>query len=242
LDLGGTKETKQDNAAMVDDNKAAAPEANAHTADDATSLGSGSPPLLSILPSPEPLAVKTPPPLSHTLLDSDIAINHTAKAPWMPTPSIGDLPTDNDDPMARLNRAISTHLTKLDRQCLAIGAKYNAFCDLLVNAQTNFDVSALERRVHSAVGAHTPPLIELVSNAKAAIDVKYDDISALHVASKAALTEALTLLDASNVNRWVLAAVDDAMMAAVAPDGLMGQCISKEVTLAVITAVDKIVE
>ncbi len=93
-----------------------------------------------------------------------------------------------------------------------------------------------------AVGAHTAPLIELVSNAKVAIDIKYDNISALHVALKAALTEAMTLLDASIVNRRVLAAVDDAMMAAVAPDGLMDQHISKAVTLAVITAVDKIVE
>jgi hypothetical protein len=98
----------------------------------------------------------------------------------MPMLSIGDLPTDNDNPMAKLTRAISTYLAKLDRQRLAIGAKYDAFCDLLVNAQTNFDVSALKQRVHLAVGAHTAPLIELVSNAKAVINVKYDDISTLH--------------------------------------------------------------
>jgi hypothetical protein len=242
LDLGGTKETKQDDAAAVDDNKAVAPKANTHTADDATSFGRGSPPLLSILPSPEPLAVKTSPPSSHTLLDSNAAINHTAEAPWMPTPSIGDLPTDDDNPMARLNRAISTHLAELNCQCLAISAKYDAFRDLLLNAQTNFNVSALEQQVRSAVGAHTAPLIELVSNAKVAIDVKYDDISALHIASKVALTEAMTVLDASSVNRWVLAAVDDAMMAAVAPDSLMDQRISRAVTLAVIKAVIKIVE
>ncbi len=241
-DLGGTEETKQDNAVAVDDNKAAAPEANAHTADDATSLGSSSPPLLSIPPSPEPLGVKTPLPSGHTLLDSNAAINHTAEAPWMPTPSIGDLPKDGDDPMAKLTRAISTHLAKLDCQCLAIGAKYDTFCDLLVNAQTDFNVSALERRVCSAVGAHTAPLIELLSNAEAAINIKYDNISALHVTSKAALTEAMTLLDASKVNRRALAAVDNAMMAAMAPDGLMDQCISKAVTSAVITAVNKIVE
>ncbi len=64
----------------------------------------------------------------------------------------------------------------------------------------------------------------------------------IHVASKAALTEAMTLLNASKVNGRALAAVDDAMMAAMAPDGLMDQCISKAVTSAVITAVDKIVE
>ncbi len=241
-DLRGTKETKQDDAAAVDDNEVAAPKANAHTADNATSLGSGSPPLLSIPPSPKPLAVETPLPSSHTLLDSDAAINHMAEAPWTPTPSIGDLPTDDDNPMAKLTRTISTHLAELNRQCLAIGAKYDAFRDLLVNAQTNFDVSALERRVRSAIGAHTAPLIELISNAEAAINVKYVNIFALHVALKAALTEAMTLLDASKVNRRALAAVDDAMTAAVALDGLMDQCINKAVTLAVIAAVDKIVE
>ncbi len=165
-DLAGAKETKQDNAAAVDDNKAAGPKSNAHTADDATSLSSGSPPLLSIPPSLKPLAVKTPLPSGHTLLDSDAAINHTAEAPWMPTPSIGDLPTDDDDPMAKLTRAISTHLAELDCQCLAIGAKYDAFRDLLVNAQTNLDVSALERRVHLAVGVHTAPSLQCQSGNK----------------------------------------------------------------------------
>jgi hypothetical protein len=131
-DLGGTKETKQDDTAAVDDNEAVAPKANAHTADNATSLGSGSPPLLSIPPSPEPLAVETPPPSSHTLLNSNASTNGAAEAPWTPMPSIGDLPTDDDNPMARLNRAISTHLAELDHQRLAIGAKYNAFHDLLV--------------------------------------------------------------------------------------------------------------
>jgi hypothetical protein len=121
-----------------------APKANAHTADNATSLGSGSPPLLSILPSTKPLVVKTPLPLGHTLLDSNNTINHIAEAPWIPTPSIGDLPMDDDNPTAKLTRAISTHLAKLDCQRLAIGAKYDAFRDLLINAQTNFDVSALK--------------------------------------------------------------------------------------------------
>jgi hypothetical protein len=171
-DLGSTKETKLDNASAVDDTAAVAPMINAHAADDAASIGSGSPPLLSIPPSPEPLAIETPPPLSDVLLDSGATINYAAEAPWTPAPSIGDLPTDDDDPMAKLNRAISTHLAKLDHQRLAIGAKYDAFCDLLVKAQTNFDISALKRRVRSAVGAHTAPLLELVSNAEAAIGVK----------------------------------------------------------------------
>jgi hypothetical protein len=52
----------------------------------------------------------------------------------------------------------------------------------------------------------------------------------------------MTLLDASEVNWRALAAVDNAMTAAVAPDGLMDQCISKAVTSVVITAVNKIVE
>jgi hypothetical protein len=101
--------------------------------------------------------------------------------------------------MATLHRAISDHLAELDRQRISIGKKYYAFHDLLVKAQTNFDVSAIERRVRSAVGAHSAQLVELVSNAEAAIDVKYDDISAMHTASKSALSEALTLLDASNL-------------------------------------------
>ncbi len=96
--------------------------------------------------------------------------------------------------------------------------------------------------MHSTVGAHTTLLLELISNAEAAINVKYDDISALHVASKSALTEALNLIDASTINQRILTVVDEAMTAAVAPGGLMDQCIHEEVTLAVITTVNKIVE
>jgi hypothetical protein len=243
LDINGTNETKQDNAFVIDDTVAAAHVVNAHAADNATSIDSSSPPLLSVPPFPAPpLAVKAPPPTGHILLDSGTAIDYAAKAPWMPMPSIGDLSTDDVDPMAKLTRAISSHLAKLDCQCIAISAKYRAFHDLLVKTQTNFDVSAIKRQVRSAVGAHTTLLLELVSDAEAAINVKYDNISALHVASKSALTEALTLLDASTINKRTLATVYEAMMAAVAPGGLMDQCIRKEVTLAVITAVDKIVE
>jgi hypothetical protein len=124
---------------VVNDTVAAAPVVKAHAADNAASIGSGSPPLLSIPPFPEPLVIKTPPPSGHVLLVSDATINYAAEAPWMPTPSIGDLLTDDDDPMAKLNRAISTHIAELDHQRLAIGAKYDAFHDLLVKAQTNFD-------------------------------------------------------------------------------------------------------
>jgi hypothetical protein len=77
--------------------------------------------------------------------------------------------------------------------------KYDAFHDLLVQARTDFDFSAIEQRVRSAVGAHSAQLVELVSNAAAAIDVKYDDISAMHTTLKLALSEALTLVDASNL-------------------------------------------
>ncbi len=219
---------------------AAALEVNAHTADNATSNGSGSPLLLSLSPSPEPLAVEAPPPSHHITIDSSATINYTAQAPWTPMPSIGDLPTADDDPMATLHQVISTHLAELDRQRIAISTKYDAFHNLLVKAQTNFDVSAIKQQVRSAVGAHSAPLVELVSNAKAAINVKYND-TVLHTASKSALSEALTLLDASNLNRWALATVDNVTMAAVAPGGLIDQRISKEVTLVVIATVNKIV-
>jgi hypothetical protein len=65
--------------------------------------------------------------------------------------------------------------------------------------------------VHSADGAHSAQLVELVSNAIASIDVKYNDISAMHTTSKLALSEALTIVNASNLTRQSLAAVDDAI-------------------------------
>ncbi len=145
-DINGTNETKQDNASEVNDTAAVAHVVNTHVADNATSNCSGSPPLLSVPPSPvPPLAVKAPPPLGHILLDSGTAINYAAKAPWTPTPSIGDLPTDDVNPMAKLTRAISSHLADLDCQHIAISAKYNAFHDLLVKTQTDFNVSAIEQ-------------------------------------------------------------------------------------------------
>jgi hypothetical protein len=113
-------------------------------ADNATSNGSGSPPLLSILPLPGPLVIETPPPSGCILLASNAAINYMAHAPWTPTPSIGDLPTADDNPIATLHRSISTHLAELDPQWIAIGTKYDAFHDLLVKAQTNFDISAIK--------------------------------------------------------------------------------------------------
>jgi hypothetical protein len=240
-DIGGTEETKQDEASTVDNTAAAAPVVNTHVADNAASNGSGSPPLLSNPPLPKPLVVEAPPPSGHILPDSSTAINYAAQAPWTPMPSIGDLPTADDDPMATLHWAISTHLAKLECQRIAVGAKYDAFHDLLVKAQTDFDVSAIERRVRSAVGVHSAPLVELVSNAKAVIDTKYDDISALHRASKSALTEAIALCDGPTLNRRALAVVDNAMMAAVAPGGLMDQHISEAVTSADLATVDNTV-
>jgi hypothetical protein len=73
--------------------------------------------------------------------------------------------------------------------------------------------------VCSAVGAHTAPLLEIVSNAEVAINMKYDEIYALHAASKLALTEALTILDAPALNWRAHAAVDKALTAAMAPNG-----------------------
>jgi hypothetical protein len=49
--------------------------------------------------------------------------------------------------MAALNRAISAHLSELDRQQRAIGDKYDAFRALLVAAQATFDAPAIELRV-----------------------------------------------------------------------------------------------
>ncbi len=95
--------------------------------------------------------------------------------------------------------------------------------------------------MQSAVGAHRAPLVELVSNAKVAIDTKYDDISALHKASKSALTKAIALCNGPTLNQRALAVVDNAMTAAVALGGLMDQRISKAVTSAVIATVDDIV-
>ncbi len=95
--------------------------------------------------------------------------------------------------------------------------------------------------MRSVVGAHSAELIELIANAKAAINVKYNDVLAMHTASKSALSKVLTLVDASTLSRWALAVVDNAVKAAVAPGGMLAECIGKEVTLAVINAVDCIV-
>jgi hypothetical protein len=240
LEVSGTAETKQDDVPAVEDTKAAALAVNAHGDDDATSLGSGSPPLLTIPHSPKPLAIEAPPPLHHIILDSGAAVNYAAQAPWMPTPSIRDLPVTVEDHMATLHWAISDHLTELDRQRISIDKKYDALHDLLIQAQTNFKVSAIKRQVCSAVGAHSAQLVELVSNATVAINVKYNDISAMHTASKLSLSEALTIVDASNLTRRSLAAVDDAIKAAVAPGGQLEQHISKEVTSAVINTVNQV--
>ena len=91
-DIGGTEETKQDEASTVDNTAAAAPVVNTHVADNAASNGSGSPPLLSNPPLPKPLVVEAPPPSGSILLDSNAAINYTAHAPWTPTPSMGIFP------------------------------------------------------------------------------------------------------------------------------------------------------
>ncbi len=124
-----------------------------------------------------------------------------SNSPPLPT---GALPVSAIDGMATLQRAISEHLAELDRQRISIGEKYDALHDLLVRAHTDFDASAIERRVRSSVGSVCAKLI-------------------------------VTLLDRA------LTAVDEAITAAVAPDGMLDHCISEEVTAAVTTAVDKIV-
>ncbi len=84
-------------------------------------------------------------------------------------------------------------------------------------------------------------LKELIANAKAAIDIKYDEITTMHFALKSALSKALSVVDASNLSTRALAAVDDAITAAVAPGGMLAERIGNEVTTAVIAAVDRIV-
>jgi hypothetical protein len=126
VDIGSTAEApqQQDNALTVDINAAAAQAITAHASNNFTSIESGSPPRLSNPPFPGPPTVNAPTPLCRILLDnSSAAICYTAEAPWTPTPSIGALPMGNDDPMAKLNHAITVHLAELDRQQRAIGAK-----------------------------------------------------------------------------------------------------------------------
>ncbi len=66
--------------------------------------------------------------------------------------------------------------------------------------------------------------------------------SVAHHAPKSALTKAITMCDSPTLNRRALAAVDDAMTAAMALDGLLYQRINEAVTAEVISTVDKIVE
>jgi hypothetical protein len=166
-DVGGSEETKHDNALAVNNTAVATRDVNALTAEDANSTGSNSLPLLSSPTSPETFLVDTPATPHHVLLDNGAtSCNTNADAALRtPTPLIGALPTDDDDPMATLNRAISTHLSELDHQQRAIGDKYNAFRALLVTAQATFDASAIQLRVRSAIGVHTAPFSELISQA-----------------------------------------------------------------------------
>ena len=137
--------------------------------------------------------------------------------------------------MAALNRGISAHLSELDRQQRAIGDKYDAFRALLVEAQASFDAPAIDLRIRSAIGAHTAPFSELISQAESAIDRKYEEISALHVASKTTISSAMTLLDAPALAQRALAAVDDAIRTATAtaPNGLLDRCIGESIASAV---------
>jgi len=135
--------------------------------------------------------------------------------------------------MAALNRGISAHLSELDRQQRAIGDKYDAFRALLVEAQASFDAPAIDRCIHSTIGAHTAPFLELISHAESAFDRKYEEISALHVASKTTISSAMMLLDAPALAQRALAAVDDAIRTATAPDGLLDRRIGESIASAV---------
>ncbi len=114
--------------------------------------------------------------------------------------------------MAKLNAAISLHLAELNRQRIAIGKIYDAFHDLLVQTRTDFNVSAIEARVSSAVAAQTASIAAMLTQSEEAL------------------------------RHRALTSVDTAMTAAVAPGGIMEQRISNEVKLAVHTAVDNIVD
>jgi hypothetical protein len=139
--------------------------------------------------------------------------------------------------MAALNRGISAHLAELDRQQRAIGDKYDAFRTLLIKAKASFDAPAIKLRVRSAIGAHTAPFSELISQAESAIDRKYDEISALHVVLKSTIASALTLLDNPALADRARAAVNDAIRTATAPDGLLDQRIGESIASAVSSAV-----
>jgi hypothetical protein len=130
-DTTAAAETMLDDVPAVEDTMAAALIDTAHGDDDAASVGSGSPPLLSSPDSIVPLTGTAPPPLDTFILDS------SASTP-PPTPPIGDLPATATDGMATLQRAISNHLAELDRQRISIGEEYDALHDLLVKAQTEF--------------------------------------------------------------------------------------------------------
>jgi hypothetical protein len=121
-------------------------------------------------------------------------------------------PTAYIDPMATLNAAISLHLAELDCQRIAIGEKYGAFHDLLVKTRTDFDVSAIEARVSSAVAAKIASITELLSTAE------------------------------DTIQHRAYTSVDIAMTAAVAPRGIMGERINDGVKSAVLTAVDNIMD
>jgi hypothetical protein len=71
--------------------------------------------------------------------------------------------------MATLYAAISLHIAELDRQRIAIGEKYDAFHNLLVKARTDFDLSAVEARVSSAVATKIASITELLSTAEDSI-------------------------------------------------------------------------
>ncbi len=224
-DIGGTEETKDDDCLVVDETAVANRDAHAHTTEDDNSDGSDSPPLLS-LPSLEPV------------LDDAPAAPVLADAPAAPPQHVAfvdiTVSPGDSDPMAALNRGISAHLSELDRQQRAIGAKYDAFRALLVEAQASFDAPAIDLRIRSAIGAHTVPFSDLISQAESAINRKYEAISALHVASKSTISSAMALLDPPVLAQRALAAVDDAIRTATAPDGLLDRRIGESIASAVV--------
>ncbi len=238
--IEGSIENTSDDAPTVKDAMVAADTTTAHGDDDATLNGSA-----TLLSSPasnaDSLAGNNPPPSDNAILDSGASIQYTAAPTPTRTPQLDDLPAMAPNGMATLQQAIFEHLAELNRQWIWIGEKYDALHDLLVKAQAEFDASAIEQQVRSTVWVQSAGLKELVANAEAAIDIKYDKITTMHSALKSALSRVLSLVDASNLSTRALTAVDNAVTAAVAPGGMLVECIGNEVTTAVIAAVDRIV-
>jgi hypothetical protein len=90
------------------------------------------------------------------LVDDPAALHHNVAVDAGACVTNADIaaPPGSDDPMATLNRAISAHLSELDRQQHVIGDKYDAFRALLVTAQATFTL-------WQSSSGYAPPLVRI---------------------------------------------------------------------------------